>query len=245
MRVPYADVGPRKVPDNLSDEQVLFLTDIFPTGWTGVDWAQMKGGETVVVFGCGPVGIMAMKSAWLQGAGRVIGVDMLPYRLNLARESAQAEVINFKEVDAVEVIRSMTNGRGADVVIDAVGMEADHTVFDSVSNIFHAQVGNINALKMCCSAVRRNGKLSLLGVYGMPYDNFPIGQLFDKGVHLFMGQAPVQKYIDHLMNLVSEGKVKLDDIITHRLPLEDAAKAYDIFNKKQDNCLKVVLKPFN
>lgn len=243
VRVPYADVGPRVIEADLTDEQVLFLTDIFPTGWSAVDWAELKGGETVVVFGCGPVGIMAMKSAWLKGAGRVIGVDMLDYRLEKARVAANAETINFKNVNVVETIRQMTNGRGACVCIDAVGMEADKNLWQSITNIFHMQVGSINALKMCFDSVRRGGTVSVVGVYGVPYDNFPLGQIFDKGIKLRMGQAPVQKYIDELILLVKNGKVKLEDVISHTLPLSQAAHAYEIFNKKMDNCTKVILKP--
>ena len=243
VRVPYANFGPRKIDDNLTDEQVLFLTDIFPTGWSGVDWADLKGGETVVVFGAGPVGIMAMKSAWIKGAGRVIAVDLLDYRLEMARKAANVETINGKDVDVVEMIRSMTQGRGADVCIDAVGMEAERSIIEKASNLIHMQVGTINVLRTAISAVRRSGTISILGVYGVPYDNFPIGQLFDKGITLKMGQATVHKYIDELIELVKKGRVKLDDIITHKVSLKDAPTMYDIFNKKKDNCVKVVLKP--
>lgn len=243
MRVPYANFGPRKVADNLTDEQVLFLTDIFPTGWSAVDWAQLKGGETVAVFGAGPVGVMAMKAAWLKGAGRVIGIDCLNYRLELARKSAKAEVINFKENDPVELIREMTDGRGADVCIDAVGMEANRSSFEKISNLAHLQAGTLNALKMCISSVRRGGTVSIVGVYGSTYDNFPFGQLFDKQIQLKMGQATVHTYIDQLMGLVQANKVFLDDIITHKLPLDRAPEAFHMFNQKEDNCMKVVLKP--
>lgn len=243
VRVPFAHFGPRKVDDNLTDEQVLFLTDIYPTGYSAIDWADLKGGETVAVFGCGPVGVMAMKAAWLKGAGRVIGVDCLNYRMEIARKSGKAEVINFKETDPVEAIREMTNGRGADVCVDAVGMEADRNLLEKVSNIAHLQAGTISALKQCVSAVRRGGTVSIVGVYGTTYDNFPLGQIFDKMVRLNMGQAPVQRYIDELLQHVREGKVYLDDIITHKLPLDRAAEAYQIFCNKEDNCMKVVLKP--
>lgn len=243
VRVPYADYGPRVVPDNLTDEQSLFLTDIFPTGWAAVDWAELKGGETVVVFGCGPVGIMAMKSAWLQGAGRVIGVDIQDYRLEMARKSANAETINAKENDAVELIRDMTGGYGADVCIDAVGMEADHGFWTKAKNVVQGEVGTMKVLERCFDAVRRGGTVSVVGVYGSPYDNFPLHQWFDKGLKIRGGQAPVHNYIDHLIDLVSRGKVQLDDIITHSVPLSEASKMYDVFNKKEDNCVKVVLKP--
>lgn len=243
VRVPYADYGPRAVPDNLTDEESLFLTDIFPTGWAAIDWAELKGGETVVVFGCGPVGIMAMKSAWIRGAGRVIGVDIQDYRLEMARKSANAETINAKDNDAVELIRDMTGGYGADVCVDAVGMEADHGFWTKAKNVVQGEVGTMKVLERCFDAVRRGGTVSVVGVYGSPYDNCPLHQWFDKGLKIRGGQAPVHNYIDHLIDLVSTGKVKLDDIITHNVPLSEASKMYNIFNKKEDNCVKVVLKP--
>lgn len=243
VRVAYADYSPRKVPDGLTDEQVLFLTDIFPTGWAAVDWAGIKGGETVVVFGCGPVGIMAMKSAWLKGAGRVIGVDIQPYRLEKARLTAKVETINAKDINAIDAIREMTGGYGADVCIDAVGMEADRSIFEKAMNVLQMEKGSMKVLENCLDAVRRGGTVSVVGVYGSPYDNFPLYKWFDKGINMMGGQAWVQRYIDHLMDLVVTGKVVLDDIITHSVPLAEASKMYDIFNKKEDNCVKVVLKP--
>ncbi|EMR01240.1 zinc-dependent alcohol dehydrogenase [Cesiribacter andamanensis] len=243
VRVPFGDFGPRKVPDGLADDKVLFLTDIFPTGWTAIDWAKLKGGETVVVFGCGPVGIMAQKAAWIQGAGRVIGVDIQPYRLELAKRTAKSEVINAAEQDVKEIVRDITGGRGADVCVDAVGMEADRGVLEKVMNTLRMQAGSLNVLDMCFSTVRRGGVVTIVGVYGSYYNNFPLGQIFDKGLTLRMGQAPVQHYIDTLFGLVQEGKVTLDDIITHRMPLSEAPHAYKIFNDKEDNCLKVVLQP--
>jgi alcohol dehydrogenase len=243
VRVPYAHFGPRKVKGNLKDEEVLFLTDIFPTGWSAVDWGELKGGETVAVLGSGPVGIMAMKSAWLRGAGRVIAIDHLPYRLDRARKSAKAETINFREVDPIESVREMTKGRGADLVIDAVGMEADRTMLEKASNIVHLQMGTINAFRTAVSMVRRGGTISVVGVYGTSYDNFPWGQIFDKGIKVRAGQAPVHRYIDELMTLVMEKRVFLDDIITHTMPLNRVAEAYHLFNSKEDDCLKVVLRP--
>lgn len=244
VRVPYANAGPRIVPENLSDEEVLFLTDIFPTGYTAVDWGELKGGETVAVFGCGPVGLMAQKVAWLKGASKVIALDVEDYRLAMSKEINKTEVINAKDKkEAIAKIRELTNGRGADLCIDAVGMEADHSMWDKVGNVIHLQKGYINALLMCFDAVRRGGTVSIVGVYGYPYDNFPLHQIFDKGIKIRAGQAPVHKYIDHLADLVSSGKVKLNDIITHRMPLSDAPKAYEMFNDKKDNCVKVILKP--
>ncbi|MEI6949288.1 zinc-dependent alcohol dehydrogenase [Paraflavisolibacter sp. H34] len=243
VRVPYADYGPRIVPDDLADEQVLFLTDIFPTGWAAIDWAQLKGGETVAVFGCGPVGIMAQKAAWLQGAGRVIGIDIEPYRLDMARQSAKSEVINADKVNAVEAIRQMTGGRGADVCVDAVGMEARRGVMEKMRNVLQVEKGTMKVLELCFDAVRRGGTVTVVGVYGSPYDNYPLYKWFDKGIRLMGGQAPVHRYIDHLFALVKEGHVVLDDVITHKVPLDLAPNMYDIFNKKEDNCVKVVLKP--
>lgn len=243
VRVPYADFGPRKVPQGLTDEQVLFLTDVFPTGWSAIDWAQLRGGETVAVWGCGPVGIMAQKAARIRGAKKVIGIDILPYRLDMARRTAGAITIDAKETDAVEAVREMTHGRGADVCVDAIGMEADHGLLTKVTNVLHLQVGSMKALSQCLSAVRRGGSVSIVGVYGTTFDNFPIAQIFDKGIRISSGQALVHKYIDELVGLVRDGKVVLDDIITHTLPLGEAAHGYSIFNKKEDGCVKVVLKP--
>jgi len=243
VRVPYTNFGPRKISDAFQDEEVLFLTDIFPTGYTAIDWARLKGGETVAVFGCGPVGLMAQKVAWLKGAGRVIAVDLEPYRLEMARRVANSETINLNETDPIRAIRSMTEGRGADLCVDAVGMEANRTPLDKLANAVHLQAGSIKALKMALSAVRRGGVLSVVGVYGMPYDKFPLGQIFDKGISIYFGQAPVQKYIDELIDLVASRKIKLNDIITHRVPLGEAPHAYEIFKNKKDDCVKVVMRP--
>lgn len=247
VRVPYGDYGPRIVPDNLTDEQVLFLTDIFPTGYTGIDWGQVKGGETVAIFGSGPVGIMAAKSAWLRGAARVLIVDTLPYRLEMAKKAANAETILWegtKDKDVIEQIRSLTDGRGADVCVEAVGFEPDRSFVDRAKSVINMEKGSPKVLEACMSAVRRAGIVSVLGVYPTTYDNFPIGQFFDKGITIRGGQAPAHKHIDKLLQYVVEGKVKLDDIITHRLPLTKIADGYSMFKKKEDNCVKVVLDPW-
>src|SRR5690606_22437272 len=201
-------------------------------------------GETVAVWGCGPVGLMALKLAGVMKAGKVIGVDILPYRLDTARRTAGAEVVNAAETDPGEAVRSMTDGRGADVVIEAIGMEVDRNVLKKLANVLHMQRGSITAIERSFSAVRRGGRVSILGVYGTPYDNFPLGQLFDKGLRVQAGQAPVHVYVDELMALVRDGKVRGDDIISHRLPLSEAPRAYDIFNRKEDDCVKVVLDPW-
>jgi threonine dehydrogenase-like Zn-dependent dehydrogenase len=247
VRVPYADVGPRKVPGDLSDEQVLFLTDIFHTGYTGIEWGEVNGGETVAIFGSGPVGIMAAKSAELRNAAKVILVDTLQYRLDKAKEAtAGCDTILWKD-DAKEVvqeIREMTEGRGADVCVDAVGFEPDRNIIDRAKAVINLEKGSVKVLEACMSAVRRGGIVSVLGVYPTTYDNFPIGQFFDKGIQLKGGQAPAHKYIDKLLDYVIAGKVKLNDIITHRLPLTEISHGYDIFKKKKDGCVKVVLDPW-
>jgi threonine dehydrogenase-like Zn-dependent dehydrogenase len=245
VRVPYADFGPRLVPENLTDEQVLFLTDIFPTGYTGIDWAGIKGGESVAIFGSGPVGIMAAKSAWLRGAGRVIIVDILQYRLDKAKAATGCKTLLWEDSakDVVEQIRSMTEGRGTDVCIEAVGFEPGRSVLEKAKAVINLEVGSTKVLEACMSAVRRGGIVSVLGVYPTYYDNFPVGQFFEKGIMLKGGQAPVHKYIDQLLQYVAQGKVKLDDIITHRLALSEVAYGYKIFQEKEDDCVKVVLKP--
>jgi S-(hydroxymethyl)glutathione dehydrogenase/alcohol dehydrogenase len=243
VRVPYADISPRVVPENLTDEQVLFLTDIFPTGWSAIDWAQMKGGEVVAIFGSGPVGLMAQKAAWINGASRVIAVDPLNYRLETARRVNHVDTLNPNEVDVVQAIRDMTEGRGADVCVDAVGFEPERTLIDKAKAVINFEKGSIKVLEMCFEAVRRMGTVSIMGVYGSPYDNFPMHRIFDKGITIKQGQAPVLNYIDHLIELVSQDKVVLDDIITHTLPLEQAAHGYKIFDEKKEDCVKVVLKP--
>ncbi|KVV16268.1 zinc-dependent alcohol dehydrogenase [Flavobacterium sp. TAB 87] len=246
VRVPYANVSPRVVPEHLSDEQLLFLTDIFPTGYSAVDWANIKGGETVAIFGAGPVGLMAAKSAYLRGAELVILVDTLAYRLEKGKLTTGSEIVLWETdaKDVVEKIRAMTNGRGADVCIDAVGFEPDRSILDRAKAVINFEKGSVKVLEACMSAVRRGGTVSVLGVYPYLYDNFPIGQFFDKGLTIKGGQAPVQKHIDKLLEYVIEGKVELDDIITHRLPLSEVSHAYDIFKKRIDACVKVVLDPW-
>jgi S-(hydroxymethyl)glutathione dehydrogenase / alcohol dehydrogenase len=243
VRVPYADISPRIVPENMTDEQVLFLTDIFPTGWSAIDWAQLKGGEVVAIFGSGPVGLMAQKAAWINGASRVIAIDPLDYRLEKAKKVNKVETINPNKVDPIEVIRDMTQGRGADVCVDAVGFEPERSFLDKVKATVNFEKGSMKILDMCFKAVRRSGTVTIVGVYGTPYDNFPVHRMFDKGLIIKQGQAPVLNYIDHLIDLVKNEKVVLDDIITHTLPLSDASRGYEIFDKKEEDCVKVVLKP--
>lgn len=243
VRVPKANIGPVVIPDGLSDEQVLFLTDIFPTGWSAVEWGEVKGGETVVIFGSGPVGLMAQKAAWLHGAERVIAVDPLPYRLEMAKKVNKVETLDANDEHLMEKIREMTGGRGADVAIDAVGTEAERSFLEKMKAVWNVEKGTAKVIEWCTEAVRRGGVVSVVGVYGSPYDNFPIYRIFDKGLTMRFGQAWVTKYINPLFDLVRNGKVVLDDIITHRIPLTDAVHGYDIFKKKEDNCVKVILKP--
>lgn len=243
VRVPKANVGPKIIPDGLTDDQVLFLTDIFPTGWSAVEWGGVKGGETVVIFGSGPVGLMAQKAAWLHGAQRVIAVDPLDYRLNKAREVNKVEVLNAHDEHLMDKIRDMTNGRGADVAIDAVGAEVERSVGEKLKAVINLEKGSIKVIDWCTQAVRRAGTISVVGVYGSPYDNFPIHRIFDKGLTMRFGQSYVHRYIDQLFDLVQNKKVVLNDIITHHLPLTEATKGYDMFKHKKNDCVKVVLKP--
>ena len=208
VRVPYADYGPRKVPGDLSDEQVLFLTDIFPTGYSGIDWADVKGGEIIAIFGAGPVGIMAAKSAWLRGASRVIIVDTQQYRLDLAKKAANAEGILWEShQQVVDDIRSKSKGYGADVCVEAVGFEPDRDLLDRATAVVNLEKGSPKTLLACMSAVRRGGYVTVLGVFATSFDNFPVGQFFDKGITLRGGQAPAHKHIDKLLQHVVKGEV--------------------------------------
>lgn len=243
VRVPFANFGPRIVPDGLEDDQVLFLTDIFPTGWTAIDWAEVKGGETVVIFGSGPVGLMAQKAAWLRGAKRVIAIDPEQYRLEKAKEVNNVEILNANDDDLIQKIYDMTDGRGADVCVDAVGVEATRSLGEKLKAVVNLEKGTSKVMEHCFKAVRRGGIVSVVGAYGSTYDNFPIHTLFDKAIRVQFGQAPVQKYIDELFGLVRDGKVVLNDIISHRLPLSNVAHGYEIFKKKEEDCVKVVLNP--
>lgn len=243
VRVPYGNVGPRHIPDDLTDEQVLFLTDIFPTGWSAVKWGKVKPGDTVVIFGSGPVGLMAQKAAWVNGAKRVIAVDPLEYRLNRAKTVNNVETLNANDDDLMEKIYSMTDGRGADVAIDAVGMEASRNFLEKAKAVFNAEKGTSKVIEMCTEAVRRSGIISVVGVYASPFDNFPVHRIFDKGLIMQFGQAQIHLYIDECFEAVRSGKVTLNDIISHELPLSRASEAYDMFKNKTDDCVKVVLKP--
>jgi threonine dehydrogenase-like Zn-dependent dehydrogenase len=247
VRVPFADVGPLKVPDGLADEQVLFLTDIFPTGYMAAENCNIQQGDTVAVWGCGPVGQFAIKSAFLLGAERVIAIDRIPERLQMAKKWGGAELINYEEVDAGEAVKEMTGGRGPDAVIDAVGMEAHGTgmdaLYDRVAQTVKLESDRPTALRQVLVACRKGGNVSLAGVYGGFIDKVPMGAAFNKGLTVKMGQTHVHRYLHPLLEHIQKGDIDPSFVITHQLKLEDAPHAYDIFKHKKENCIKVVLKP--
>jgi len=245
VRVPFADVGPMKIPDDMSDEDVLFLSDILPTGYQAAEMGDIKPGETVVVFGCGPVGLLSQKCAWLLGAGRVIAVDHLEYRLDFARRYNGVETVSFHEVgDVVGHLRKMTDGRGADVCIDAVGCEAKGSFGQSLLGLkAKLLAGSATAINWSIAAVRKGGNVVLIGVYGPPFNAVDIGGAMNKGLTLRMNQANCKRYMPHLLEHIRAGRIDAKGIITHRIPLEHAAHAYDIFERKLDDCIKCVLVP--
>ena len=248
VRVPYADVGGFKVPDHLTDEQVLFLTDIFPTGYMAAENAEIRPGQTVAVWGCGPVGQFAIKSAFLLGAERVIAIDRIPERLQMAEEMSGAETINYEEQsDVVEVLKQMTGGRGPDACIEAVGMEAHASGFvgayDRVKQTLRLETDRPHALREAIQACRKGGTASVPGVYALLIDKMPFGSAFAKGLTFRMGQTHVHRYVEPLLQYIENGELDPTFVITHRYPLEEAAHAYKIFRDKEDNCIKVVLKP--
>jgi threonine dehydrogenase-like Zn-dependent dehydrogenase len=246
-RVPFADVGPVKVPDGLDDEQVLFLSDIFPTGYMAAEQCGIEPGDTVAVWGLGPVGLFAIKSAYMLGAERVIGIDRFPERLRLAREHGNAEVINYDEVDVVEALKTLTGGRGPDGCIDAVGLEAHgatvDAIYDTVKQTLMLETDRPHVLRQAIQACRKGGTVSIPGVYGGFIDKFPMGAAFNKALTFKMGQTHMHSYLEPLLNRVREGEIDPTFVISHLMPLSDAPHAYDIFLNKQDECTKVVLKP--
>lgn len=245
VRVPFADVGPMKVPDDMTEEQVLFLSDILPTGYQAAEMGEIKPGETVVVFGCGPVGLFAQKSAWLMGAGRVIAVDYLDYRLEFARDFSGVETVNFREVgDVVSHLQKMTDGRGADVCIDAVGCEAKGSLAQSIFGVgLKMMAGSATAINWAIASARKAGNVVIIGVYGPPYNAVDIGTAMNKGLTMRMNQANVKRYMPRLLEHIRAGRIDAQGIISHRLPLEDAVSAYELFDGKQDECIKCVLVP--
>jgi threonine dehydrogenase-like Zn-dependent dehydrogenase len=247
VRVPFADVCPTKVPAGLSDEQVLFLTDIFPTGYQGADFAGIEDGDTVAVWGCGPVGQFCIRSAQMLGAGHVVAIDRVPERLAMA-ESAGAETINFDKDDVYERLNKVTNGRGPDRCIDAVGMEAHGTgSWDAVADRALAMTGlgtdRIHALRDCLRNVRAGGTVSISGVYGGFLNMLPLGAAFQKGVTIRMGQCNVLNYMQTLIEAIESGRIDPSFVVTHRCGLQDGPEMYDVFKEKKDGCIKVVMKP--
>jgi threonine dehydrogenase-like Zn-dependent dehydrogenase len=247
LRVPYADVGPIKVPPTLSDEQVLFLSDIFPTGYMAADFCDLKGGETVAIWGCGPVGQFAIRSAVLLGAGRIIAIDTVPERLALARQ-AGAETIDFKKEDVYDRIMELTHGRGADACIDAVGTEADATasadsLLDRVKTATFMGTDRPHVLRQAIHCCRNFGTVSIVGVYGGFLDKIPMGSAINRGLTFRMAQTPVQHYLPRLLKHVEQGDIDPSFVVTHVAPLERGPELYKTFRDKEDGCIKVVLKP--
>jgi S-(hydroxymethyl)glutathione dehydrogenase / alcohol dehydrogenase len=243
LRVPYANVGPRIIPEELTDEQVLFLTDILPTSYWGVENGGVKSGDTVVILGCGPVGLLAQKWAAYMGANHIIAVDNIDYRLEHAKKFNKVEVLNFDNYENTgEHIKEITHG-GADVVIDCVGMDGDMSVIEQIETVLKLQGGSKSALEIASQAVRKGGTVSVVGVYGARYNNFPFGDFFSRNITLKMGQCPAHTYVEPILDLIKQNKFDATDIITHRLPLDEGKKAYELFDQKLDNCIKVVLKP--
>ena len=246
VRVPFSDVGPVVVPDHLDDDQVLFLSDILPTGWMGAENAEIQPDDTVAVWGCGPVGLFAIQSAIAMGAARVIAIDHYPHRLELA-EKLGAEIVNFRESDVREALMEMSGGIGVDAVIDAVGMEAHGFAIDNVLDVVKQKVGigadRASVLKQAILAVRPGGRVSIPGVYGGMTDKFPLGALMEKGLQVRSGQTHVQKYTKDLLAKIEDGSLDTTFLISHRLPLEQAAEGYKNFKEQQNTWTKVVLKP--
>jgi threonine dehydrogenase-like Zn-dependent dehydrogenase len=247
-RVPFADVGAIRVPDHLSDEQVLFLSDIFPTGWMGAEMCNIKPGDTIAVWGCGPVGQFAIASAYLLGAERVIAIDRLPYRLRMAREHSHAETINYEQVNVYDTLMEMTGGRGPDACIDAVGLEAHHHnpgmyAYDRVKQATRMETERGYALREAIFNCRSGGTVSIMGVYGGFMDKFPIGAVMNRGLTIRTGQCHVHRYLQPLLKHIEQGDIDPSFIVTHRMSLDDASNGYETFKHKQDECVKVVLKP--
>jgi threonine dehydrogenase-like Zn-dependent dehydrogenase len=245
VRVPFADVGPTVIPDWLEEEDALMLTDALGTGYFGAQLGDIAEGDTVVVFGAGPVGLFAAKSSWLMGAGRVIVVDHLDYRLEKARTFAHAETLNFVEVDDVVVhLKKLTDGRGADVAIDAVGAEADGNFTQHVTSAkLKLQGGSPVALNWAIDSVRKGGTVSVMGAYGPMFSAVKFGDAMNKGLTLRMNQAPVKRQWPRLFEHIRNGYLKPNEIVTHRIPLEHIAEAYHVFSAKLDGCIKPVILP--
>jgi threonine dehydrogenase-like Zn-dependent dehydrogenase len=245
-RVPFADIGPIKVPDELDDEQVLFLSDIFPTGYMAAEMCHVQPGDVVAVWGCGPVGQFAIKSAYMLGAERVIAIDRIRTRLEIARDRAGAEVIDYEEIDTLEALEEMTGGRGPDHCIDAVGLEGHSPglagMYDTIKTNLFLETDRPVALREAIMACRSGGTVSVAGVYSGFIDKFPMGAIVNRSLTLRSGQCHVQRYMRPLLERIRKGEIDPRFIITHRMRLDEAPEAYEMFAKKQDDCLKVVLK---
>jgi threonine dehydrogenase-like Zn-dependent dehydrogenase len=245
-RVPFADVGTIKVPDGLSDDQVLFLSDIFPTGYMGAEMCNIKPGDTIAVWGCGPVGQFAIRSAFLLGAERVIAIDRFPDRLRMARDG-RAETINYEEADVFDTLMDMTGGRGPDACIDAVGMEAHGPgilgAYDRVKQAMMLETDRAYALRQAIMACRNGGTVSVIGVYGGFIDKFPFGSIMNRSLTIRTGQAHVQRYMRPLLERIQNGDIDPSFVITHRMSLNEAPQGYETFMNKEDDCIKIVLKP--
>ena len=245
FRVPYGNFMPFVIPESceLEDESLLFLSDVLPTAYWSVENAGVKKDDTVAVLGCGPVGLMAQKFAWMKGAKRVIAIDNVPYRLNKAKQMNKVEAYNFDEYnDMGSYIKEITSG-GADVVIDCVGMDGKKSPLEAIEQKLKLQGGTLSAIEIALNAVRKFGTIQLTGVYGSKYNMFPLGNIFERNINLKMGQAPVIHYMPKLFDEITAGKFDPTEIISHKVPLEKASEAYQIFNDHEDECIKVVLKP--
>jgi threonine dehydrogenase-like Zn-dependent dehydrogenase len=248
LRVPHADVGPVVIPDEIPDQQALFLSDIFPTGYMAAENANIEPGDTVAIWGCGPVGQFCIQSAWLLGAGRVIAIDDVPERLAMAQTSGKAETIDMSKENVSERLKEMTKGRGPDSCIDAVGAEAHgsnpvENFVDATKTAVKISTDRPAALRQAIMACRKGGSLSIPGVYIGLLDKIPFGALMNKGLTVKTGQTHAQRYLRPLLELIVEGKIDPSFVITHERPLEDGPELYKTFRDKQDGCIKVVLKP--
>jgi threonine dehydrogenase-like Zn-dependent dehydrogenase len=248
VRVPYADVGPIKIPDGIPDEKALFLSDIFPTGYMGAELCELKGGEVVAVWGAGPVGQFAIASAKLLGAERVIAIDRFPYRLQMARDKAGAtDIINYEEADVQEALAELTGGRGPDACIDAVGLEAHGHggwyAYDRTKQALRLESDRPVALREAIRGCRNGGIISVIGVYGGFIDKFPMGTVINRSLTIKAGQCHVQRYMKPLLERIQRGEIDPTFVITHRMSLSEAAQGYSMFLNKRDNCEKIVLKP--
>ncbi len=250
LRVPYADVGPLRIDGDLSDEQVLFLSDIFPTGWMGAENADIAPGDTVAVWGCGPVGQFTIQSAWMFGAGRVIAIDRVPERLEMAREAGRAETIDFSETSVYDRLMELTSGRGPDRCIDAVGLEAHSTgsidaIYDKAKSMMMLETDRAHVLREAIYCCRKGGTVSVPGVYFGVADKIPLGAVMNKALTIKTGQTHVPRYYETLLPKIESGEIDPSFVITHTEPLEKGPEMYRTFREKEDGCIKVVLKPWN